>query len=131
MREKSFNGLNYEKLKIKYTDETRGMLGAKELNMMKRGAILVNVARGAVTDEAALAEAVKSGHLGGIGVDVYSKEPMPLDHPFYAIKELPNVCLTPHMAWSAKEARERCIAEIVKNIRAFENGETRNRVDLM
>ena len=112
------------------TDETRGMIGAGELAKMKRGAILVNVARGAVTDEAAVADAVRSGHLGGIGIDVYSKEPFPEDHPFYAIKALPNVCLTPHMAWSAKEARERCIAEIVLNIRSFERGETRNRVDL-
>lgn len=112
-------------------DGTRGLIGAPELAKMKSGAILLNVARGAVTDEAAVAEAVRSGHLGGIGIDVYSTEPFPETHPFYAIKDLPNVCLTPHMAWSAKEARERCIAEICENIAAFTRGESRNRVDLL
>ena len=112
------------------TDETRGLIGKKELSSMKDGAILINVARGAVTDEAAVAKAVKSGKLGGIGVDVYSKEPFSEAHPFYEIKDLPNVCLTPHMAWGAKEARERCISEICLNIAAFLRGETRSRVDL-
>ena len=113
------------------TPETRGMIGAREIALMKDGAILVNVARGAVTDEQAVADAVTSGKLGGIGVDVYSTEPFGVDHPFYALKELPNVCLTPHMAWSAKEARERCIREIAANIESFRSGGTRSRVDLI
>jgi glycerate dehydrogenase len=89
----------------------------------------VNVARGAVTDEAALAAAILEGRLGGLGVDVYSVEPFPDSHPFYAIRQLPNVCLTPHMAWGAREARERCLNEVAQNIRAFAAGERRNRVD--
>ncbi len=111
------------------TDATRGLFGRDELALMKQGSIFINVARGAVADEAALAEAVRSGRLGGLGVDVYSAEPFPETHPFYGIRELENVCLTPHMAWGAKETRERCLREIVENIRVFFAGGRRNRVD--
>ncbi len=111
------------------TEQTRGMIGATELSAMKRGVVLVNMARGAVTDEAALAAALLDGHIGGLGADVFSVEPFPEDHPFYAIKDAPNVALTPHMSWGALESRERCLAEVVKNIAAFAAGEKRNRVD--
>ncbi|MBR5859248.1 MAG: hydroxyacid dehydrogenase [Clostridia bacterium] len=113
---------------VPLTDKTRGMIGREELSMMKDGAFLVNVARGAVTDEAAVAEAVLSGKLGFFGCDVYSTEPMPESHPFQKIKDRRNVCLTPHMAWGAYEARERCMNEIKKNIISFTNGENRNRI---
>lgn len=112
------------------TPETRGLISRERIAQMKPGAILINVARGAVTDEAALAEAVLSGHLGGLGVDVYSQEPLPAEHPLYAVRQLPNVCLTPHMAWGAIEARQRCLDEIADNIQAFQNNIPRNRVDL-
>ena len=111
------------------TPETRGLFGAREIGLMKPDALLMNVARGAVTDEAALAAAVQEGRLGGIGVDVYSTEPFGEEHPFYAIRNHPRVCLTPHMAWAALEARQRCIAEIVENIRAWKAGARRCRVD--
>ena len=112
------------------TSETRGMIGKTQLAQMKPGAILVNVSRGAVTDEAALADALQSGHLGGLGVDVYSQEPFPEDHPFYPLRLHPNLCLTPHMAWAALEARQRCIDEIAQNIHSFLSNAPRNRVDL-
>ena len=96
---------------------------------MKSTAILINVARGAVTDEQALASAIVDGRIGGLGVDVYSVEPFPKDHPFYPIRNHPRVCFTPHMAWGAKEARERCLFEVAQNIKAFVRGERRNRVD--
>ena len=111
------------------SEHTRGIIGEREIALMKKSAVLINVARGAVTDEAALAAAIAEGRLGGLGVDVYSVEPFPEEHPFYAIRHLPNVCLTPHMAWGAKEARERCLAEVAENIAAFARGERRNRVD--
>ena len=98
--------------------------------LMKKEVIIVNTARGAVTDEAALAEALKEGRIGALGSDVYSVEPFGEDHPFFAIKELPNVCFTPHMAWGAYEVRERCLDDIIKNIKAFYGGEIRSRVDL-
>jgi glycerate dehydrogenase len=97
--------------------------------LMKKDVILINVARGAVTDEAALASALLEGRLGGLGVDVYSVEPFPADHPFAAIKDHPRVIFTPHMAWGAKEARERCLDEVAQNIKAFLCGERRNRID--
>ena len=96
---------------------------------MKKDCVFINVARGAVADEAALADAVLEGRLGGLGADVYSVEPFPEEHPFYAIRALPNVCLTPHMAWGALETRQRCLSEIVENLRAFTRGERRNRVE--
>lgn len=111
------------------SDKTRGIVGEREISLMKKDAIVINVARGAVTDEAALAKSVKEGRIGGIGVDVYSVEPMPKEHPLYAVRELPNVCLTPHMAWGSAEARARCLSEIVKNIESFKAGERRSRVD--
>ena len=108
---------------------TRGILSAREISLMKRDAILINVARGAVVDEAALASAVKEKRIGGIGIDVYSAEPLAVDHPLYELRHLDNVLLTPHMAWGAKEARDRCIAEIAQNIAAFLAQEPRNRID--
>ncbi len=111
------------------TGETRGLFSAEKLALMKKDCIFINVARGAVADEEALADAVKAGRLGGLGVDVYSVEPFPESHPFYAIRSLPNVCLTPHMAWGALETRQRCLREIMENIRAFQKGEKRNRVE--
>ena len=112
------------------TPETRGLIGERELSMMKDGVILVNMARCDVTDEAAVAEAVKSGKLGALGCDVYSVEPFPESHPFYAIRERENVLLTPHMSWGAYEARARCLDEMILNMQAFFKGETRNRVDI-
>jgi glycerate dehydrogenase len=87
------------------------------------------MARGAVTDETAVAGAILSGKLGGFGTDVYSMEPLGEDHPFFALRNHPHVCLTPHMSWGAVEARERCLAEIIQNMRAFAAGEKRNRLD--
>ncbi len=113
---------------VPLTDKTRGMISFDELSMMKTGAFLVNVARGAVLDEEAVANAVISGKLGFFGCDVYSVEPMPKAHPFDKIKNYENVCLTPHMAWGAYEARVRCMNEIKQNINSFLNGETRNRI---
>lgn len=115
-------------LHVPLTDMTRGMIGERELSLMKDGAFLVNVARGAVLDEEAVARAVECGKLGFFGCDVYSTEPMPESHPYFRIKDRENVCLTPHMAWGAYEARERCMNEIYKNIRAFLEGEKRNRI---
>lgn len=110
-------------------DATRGLLDEKHVAMLKKNAIVINVARGAVTDEAALAKAVQEDRIGGFGVDVYSAEPLPEDHPFQSIKSLPNVCLTPHMAWGAYETRMRLLSEIAENIRSYLVGGTRNRVD--
>lgn len=109
--------------------ETRASLDATRLAKMKKGSILVNVARGAVLDEKSVADFVLSGHLGGFGCDVYSSEPFSEDHPYTQLYGKSNVILTPHMAWGAKEARQRCAREIKENILSFLKGEKRNRVD--
>lgn len=109
---------------------TRGIISREMITLMKNDAIVVNAARGAVTDEGALALAIKEGRIGALGSDVYSVEPFGEDHPFYEIKELPNVCLTPHMAWGAYESRVRCLNEIILNIKAFLGGEIRCRLDI-
>lgn len=109
-------------------NETRGLISAERISLMKKDAILINVARGAVADEAALASAMLEGRLGGLGVDVYSTEPFLEDHPYSVIAGLDNVCMTPHMAWGAYESRLRCVEEIGQNILSFQNGGRRNRV---
>ena len=109
-------------------DQTRGLISREKLALMKKDAILINVARGAITDEAALVDAMEAGSLGGLGVDVYSVEPLPADHPYSRIMDLPNVIFTPHCAWGSLEARNRCVREVAENILAFARGERRNRV---
>lgn len=111
-------------------DDTRGLINADRISMMKDGVILVNVARGAVTDEQAVADAIKSGKIGGFACDVYSVEPFGKEHPFYDIKDRDNVLLTPHMAWGSLDARVRLLNNVKDNIVSFFNGEIKNRADL-
>lgn len=111
-------------------ESTYHLIDEARLKMMKKSAIIVNTARGLVTDEAAVARAIKEGHIAAFGTDVYSIEPLPEDNPLYEIKDYPNVLLTPHMAWGALESRQRCIDEVALNIKAFAEDTPRNRVDL-
>ena len=96
--------------------------------MLKKNAIVVNVARGAVADEEALAQAIETGSIAALGADAYTTEPFGEDHPFQRILSFPNVCLTPHTAWGALEARNRCIAVVAENIRSFEKSCPQNRI---
>ena len=116
-------------LHLPLTDETFNIIDKNALSLMKKSAILVNAARGAVTNEQDVANALKDGVIGGFATDVYSLEPLQIDSPLQQIKDMPNVILTPHMAWGAYESRVRCIDEIAMNIDAFLKGEKRNRVD--
>ncbi|HBJ18156.1 MAG TPA: hydroxyacid dehydrogenase [Clostridiales bacterium] len=109
---------------------TRHLLNAERIGMMKRSAILVNEARGAVVDSEAVACAIEEGRLGAFGSDVYDGEPLRSEDPLYRIRERENVILTPHAAWGAYEARERCLEIVCENIRAFFDGEIKNRVDI-
>jgi glycerate dehydrogenase len=110
-------------------DGTRDLINAERISKMRDGVILVNVARGAVTDEQAIADAVKSGKIGGFACDVYSCEPFSKEHPFYEIMDRENVLLTPHMAWGSLDARVRLLNEVKENIKAYFSGKIRNRVD--
>ncbi len=115
-------------LHIPLSDETRNLINADRISNMKKNAIVVNTARGAVTDEKALTEAIKKGEIGGLGVDVYSVEPFPENHPFTEILGYDNVIFTPHMAWGSYEARNRCVKIMAENIKSFYSGETKNRI---
>jgi glycerate dehydrogenase len=109
------------------TDATRGLIGAAELARMKHDALLINTARGAIVDSTSLAEALAAQQLGGAGIDVLPEEPPRADEPLINL-DLANLVITPHIAWAAREARQRAIDEMGANIRAFRNGDKRNRV---
>ena len=108
------------------TPSTRGIINAQRLSEMKSSAILINAARGAVIDEEAVTNAVLRGQIAGFATDVYSAEPLSDFSPIYSLRGRSNVILTPHMAWGAYEARERCLSEICANIKAFFGGSPRN-----
>jgi glycerate dehydrogenase len=109
------------------TDETRGLIGAAELSRLRPGAVLINAARGGVVDEAALAAALRAGTLAGAGVDVLSTEPPGDDNPLLDA-EIPNLIVTPHVAWGSRPARQRIVDQLVDNIRAYLAGSPRNVV---
>jgi glycerate dehydrogenase len=109
------------------TDATRGLIDAAALRFMKPDALLINTARGALVDEAALADALRAGEIGGAGIDVLSEEPPVNGNPLLDA-DIPNLIVTPHIAWAAREARQRAIDEMAANARAFLAGERRNRV---
>jgi glycerate dehydrogenase len=109
------------------TPDTRGLIGARELARMKPDALLINTARGALIDGAALARALKERRLGGAGIDVLPAEPPAEGEPLMDPK-IPNLIVTPHIAWAAFEARQRCLDEMAANIRDFLGGGRRGRV---
>lgn len=109
------------------TDATRGLIGARALGRMKRDALLINTARGALVDSAALAAALRDGRIGGAGIDVLPQEP-PVDGDPLLDTAIPNLIITPHVAWAARESRQRAIDEIAANIRSFLEGGRRGRV---
>lgn len=110
---------------VKLTDQTRRLIGAREIGLMKPGSLLINTARGAVVDTPALIAALDSGHLGGAGIDVYDSEPIPPDYPLLACEQ---VVLTPHVADQNPEGMEILNRGAVDNVLAFLNGTPRNRV---
>ncbi|HMC54588.1 MAG TPA: phosphoglycerate dehydrogenase [Gemmatimonadaceae bacterium] len=96
------------------TDETRGLIGAKELDRLKRGAIVVNMARGGIVNDQALLDAIAAGHVAGAVLDVYEKEPLAADH---ALRTTPNVLLTPHMGASTAEAQKNVAVDVAEAVR--------------
>ena len=112
-------------LHVRLTRETTGMVGQRELAAMKPTAILVNTARGAVVDEAALLEALRNETIRGAGLDVFEQEPLPENHP---LAELPNVVVTPHSGGVTAEALETGLRLAVDNVFAAFRGKPMNRV---
>jgi glycerate dehydrogenase len=109
------------------TKDTRHLIDAAALDLMQRDALLINTARGGLVDSHALLEALRQEEIGGAGIDVLEQEPPVDGDPLLAVS-LPNLIVTPHIAWSAREARQRALDEIVRNIQAFRSGEQRNRI---
>lgn len=111
------------------TPGTRHLIDRQALSLMKPTAFLINTARGGLVDELALIEALEKRRLAGAALDVLSREPPPAHHPVItAAARLENLIVTPHCAWSAREARQRLLEEVAENIQAFVRGETRNCV---
>ena len=98
-------------------DSTRGLLGARELSLMKPSAFLVNAGRGGIVDESALACAIDSGTISGAALDVFEKEPLPGDSPLLKVRHPDRLRFTPHTAWASKEAKARLVHLVAENIR--------------
>jgi glycerate dehydrogenase len=109
------------------TPETHNLIRAHELARMRPDALLINTARGALIDAQALADALRARRLGGAGIDVLEREPPPADHPLLA-GDIPNLIVTPHIAWAAREVRQRALDEMAQNVASFLSGGRRNRV---
>ena len=107
-------------------DDSRGMISAEALEKIKPGAILINTSRGALIDEEAVAEALRSGRLAALGQDAFAVEPIRPDSPLLTA---PHTCLTPHIGWAPHETRERLIGIVAENVRRFIEGRPQNVVN--
>lgn len=99
-----------------YNQRTAGLIGETELRMMKPSAYIVNMGRGGIVDEAALAKVIDEGRIAGAGVDVFTAEPLPSDNPLMNVRNLDRLILTPHIGWASTEARQRLVQMIADNI---------------
>lgn len=109
------------------TEQTRNLIGARELQLMKPSAFVINTARGGLIDEQALADTLRSGHLGGAATDVLTSEPPSSDNPLLAA-DVPRLIVTPHSAWGSREARQRIVGQMVENAEAFFAGTPKRQV---
>ncbi len=114
-------------LNLPLTPQTKNMIGAKELASMKKTAIIINTARGGIVDEAALADALRKGVIAGAGFDVLTVEP-PRQGNVLLDPTIPNLIVTPHVAWASKEAMQVLADQLIDNIDAFVAGAPRNVV---
>ncbi|MBB3109341.1 glycerate dehydrogenase [Paenibacillus phyllosphaerae] len=122
-----FRRSDFISLHCPLTEQTKGLVHARRLSLMKPSAFLINTARGGHVVEADLAHALRNGQLAGAGLDVLSVEPPPQDHP---LLHVPNCWITPHIGWATMEARGRLLQIATDNIRAFQAGTPTNRVDV-
>lgn len=99
------------------TEETRNLIGERELGLMKPTALLINTSRGGLVDERALANALRQGQIAGAGFDVLAEEPPRNGNPLLA-EDIPNLIVTPHSAWASREARQRIVGITAKNLKA-------------
>lgn len=111
------------------TEKTRHLIDEAALGKMKKEAVLINVARGAVVDNQALYKALIQGRIAAAGLDVLEQEPISKENPLGQLQDSSRLIITPHLAWASVEARTRCVQEVRKNIEAFLRGEMRNVVN--
>jgi glycerate dehydrogenase len=107
--------------------QTRQLINADSLARMRSDAVVINTARGGLVDPEALLTALRTNSIAAAGIDVLETEPPPADDPLVAAR-LPNLLVTPHIAWAAQESRQRAVDELAANVAAFQRGESRNRV---
>ena len=125
---KLLSGCDFVTLHCPLSPRTHGMIDAKALARMKPEAFLLNLARGPIVDEVAVARALRAGKLAGYASDVLSQEPPPPEHPLFAQELNGKVLLSPHIAWASTESRQRLVDEIAANIASFRRKVRRNRV---
>ncbi|UAW97909.1 2-hydroxyacid dehydrogenase [Halopseudomonas nanhaiensis] len=110
--------IDFLSLHCPLTETTRGLIGARQMALMKPGSFLINAARGGLVDEAALLESLRRGHLAGAASDVLSEEPPRNGNPLLDA-DVPNLIVTPHSAWGSREARQAIVAQLAENLEGF------------
>jgi D-3-phosphoglycerate dehydrogenase len=114
-----FRNADFVTIHLVLSDRSRGLVGAKELGLMKKSAYLINTSRGPIVDEKALIAVLNSKSIAGAGLDVFDVEPLPLDHPF---REMDNVVVTPHLGYVSEQNYRKYFPDIVEDIRAWLDG---------
>ena len=110
------------------TKSTNNLINSKELNLLKKTAIIINTARGGIVNEDDLVKAIKNGTISGAGIDVTTKEPPSKNHPYYSILKHPNFIWTPHTAWASNETLQEAINQLIDNVNSFYSGKLKNIV---
>ncbi len=128
-RDTLFRESDFLSLHCPLSSLSRNLIDSTALKKMKRTAVLINVARGPVVNNADLYEALISGEIAAAGLDVVEKEPLEESNPLSRLKDSSRLIITPHLAWASVEARTRCVEEACENIKAFLNGQERNMVN--
>ena len=118
-KEDLFRNADFVSVHLQLSDRTRGLIGAKELGLMKKTAYVVNTSRGPIIDEPALIAALNGKSIAGAGLDVFDVEPLPLDHPF---RRMENVVITPHLGYVSQQNYERYFPDIVESIQGWLDG---------
>ncbi|HBJ1650952.1 UNVERIFIED_ORG: hydroxyacid dehydrogenase [Clostridium botulinum] len=108
---------------------TKGLMNYEAFKGMKNDSILINMGRGPIVVDADLAKAIDENLIGGAGLDVFEIEPMPENNPLLSIKNKEKLVLSPHIAWASEEARNRLFNDLLENIRVYNKGEMKNRVE--
>ena len=114
-----FRNADFVTIHLALSDRSRGLVGAKELGLMKKSAYLINTSRGPIVDEKALIAVLNSKSIAGAGLDVFDVEPLPLDHPF---RKMDNVVITPHLCYVSEQNYLKYFPDIVEDIRAWLDG---------